>query len=123
MILVNEMEKQKEISLIHYSLFLILLSPFAPHLSEEIWKTAGFKGICCNQKWPKYSPRLVKEKVITLVVQIKGKIRDKIEMKADIFEVEATELALSQEKVRKWIGGKKIKKVIFVPGKLINFVL
>jgi len=123
MILANEMEKQKEISLIHYSLFLILLSPFAPHLTEELWSQAEFKGICCTQKWPKYNPKLIKEEKITLVIQINGKIRDKIEVETDITEEKAKELALSQENIIKWIKGKKIKKVIFIPGKLINLVV
>ncbi len=123
MILANEMEKQKEISLIHYSLFLILLSPFAPHLTEELWSQAEFKGICSTQKWPKYNPKLIKEEKIILVVQINGKVRDKIKVRADISETEAEKIALSQERVIKWIKSKKIKKTIFVPGKLINFVV
>ncbi len=123
MILVNELEKQKEISSKSYSLFLILLSPFAPHIAEELWERAGFKGMCCEQKWPKYDSKLVKEKKITLVVQINGKVRDKIEVEADISEKQAKEIVLSRDKVLKYTKDKKIKKTIFVPGKLINFVL
>ncbi len=102
--------------------FLKILSPFAPHLSEELWSLAGFKRLCCQQKWPKYKPKLVEEKMITLVVQINGKVRDKIETEADISQREAEGLALKSEKVKKWIKDKKIKKTIFVPGKLINLV-
>jgi len=123
MILANELEKQKEISLNHYSLFLILLSPFAPHIAEELWQRAGFKGICCNQKWPKYDSKLIKEKKIILVVQINGKVRDKIEIEADISEKEAEKISLLRDKVLKYTKGKEIKKTIFVSGKLINFVL
>jgi len=123
MIFVNRLEKEKEISLTHYSLFLILLSPFAPHITEELWQRTGFKGLCCEQKWPKYNPKLIKEKKIDLVIQINGKVRDKIEVEADILEKQAKKIALSRDKVLKYTKGKKIKKTIFVPGKLINFVL
>jgi len=123
MILANQLEKQKEISEKDYSIFLILLSPFAPHIAEELWERANFKGLCCEQKWPKYNQKLIKEKKITLVSQINGKIRDKIEVKSDISEKEANKIASSRAKVLKYTKGKKIKKTIFVPGKLINFVL
>ena len=123
MILVNELEKQKEISEKDYSILLILLSPFAPHIAEELWQRADFKGMCCKQKWPKYNQKLIKEKKITLVIQINGKVRDKIEVKSDISEKEAKLIALESEKVKKWLIGKEIKKIIFVPGKLINFVI
>jgi len=126
MILANKMEKQKEISKKDYSTFLILLSPFAPHITEELWSRlqgVGFKGLCCEQKWLKYDSKLVKEKKITLVIQINGKVRDKIEVEAGISKKKAKELTLIQEKIIKYTKGKKIKKTIFVPGKLINFVL
>ncbi len=123
MILANGLEKQKEISEKDYSLFLILLSPFAPHITEELWERAGFKGMCCEQKWPKYDSKLVKEKKITLVIQINGKVRDKIEVEADISEKEAKKIALSRDKVLKYTRGKEIKKTIFISGKLINFVI
>jgi len=122
MIFVNRLEKEKEISLSHYSLLLILLNPFAPHITEELWERAGFKGLCCKQQWPKYNQKLVKEKNITLVIQINGKVRDKIEVKSDISEREAKLVALKSEKVKKRLIRKEIKKIIFVPEKLINFV-
>ncbi len=123
MILTNEMDKQKEIPLIHYSQFLILLSPLAPHISEELWQRAGLKGLCCQQKWPKYDSKLIKEKKIILIVQINGKVRDKIQVEPGISEERVKKLALSQEKIKKWLVGKEIKKIIFIPGKLINLVI
>ena len=123
MILANEMDKQKEIPLILYSKLLILLSPFASHLTEELWQRAGLKGLCSQQRWPKYDSKLIKEEKITLIIQINGKVRDKIEVEPGISEAEAQKIALSQNKVLKWTKGKEIKKTIFVPGKLINFVL
>ena len=131
MVLVNEMEKQKEISQIDYSLFLILLSPFAPHITEELYQRLKGKPLrdyqkrdsIFSQKWPKYEPKLVEEEKITLVVQINGKVREKIKAEQKISEKKAKELALKSPKVKKWLAAKKIKKTIFVPGKIINFVV
>jgi len=103
--------------------FLILLTPFAPHLSEELWNLLGHQDSVQNQKWPKYDEKLVKEEMITLVIQVNGKVRDKIEVRADISEEEAEKLTLRREKVKKWLKGKEIKKVIFIPKKLINIVI
>jgi len=102
---------------------LILLAPFAPHITEELWHQLGHRDSIHKQKWPKYNPRLIKEEIITLVIQINGRVRDKIEVEAGISEKKAKELALLSKKVQNWISGKKIKKVIFVPEKLINIVI
>jgi len=123
MILVNKIAKEKNISIFHYSTLLTLLAPFAPHITEELWQKTGEKGSIHNQQWPKYDPKLVKEETITLVIQINGRVRDKIEVETSLSEEEAKKLTLEREKVKKWIEGKKVKKVIFVPGKLINIVI
>jgi leucyl-tRNA synthetase len=129
MILVNELQN-KNYGIWHLKTLLLLLAPFAPHISEELWqkhfvKTSNFRlqNSILRQPWPKYDPKLIKEEMITLVIQVNGKVRDKIEVEADISEEKAKELALSCEKIKKWIEGKEIKKVIFVPGKLINIVI
>ncbi len=103
--------------------FLKIFAPFAPHLAEEVWCQLGYKRSIHIQKWPKYSPELVKEKIITLVIQINGKVRDKIEVEAGISQERAKKIALSQEKIVEWTKEKKIKKIIFIPKKLINFVI
>ena len=123
MILANEFEKEEKIPLNHYSLFLILLFPFAPHVAEELWQKLGHKKSISLEKWPKPKPEFLKEEKISLIIQVNGKVRDKIEVKADISEKEAKKLTLEREKVKRWIEGKEIKKVIFVPGKLINIVI
>jgi leucyl-tRNA synthetase len=102
---------------------LILLAPFAPHITEELWHYLGNKDSIHSQSFPEYDPELIKEEVIELIIQINGKVRDKIEVNSSIEEKEAKELALSQEKIKNKIGDKEIKKVIFVSGKLINIVL
>jgi len=131
MIFANKMvENSENLTLGNLKTLLLLLSPFAPHLSEELWqeyitKNQEFKAqnSIHNQSWPKYDPKLIKGKTIFLVIQINGKVRDKIETEADISETKAKELALSQEKIKKWTAGKKIKKAIFVAEKLINIVI
>jgi leucyl-tRNA synthetase len=129
MILVNELQG-KNYGIWHLKTLLLLLAPFAPHICEELWQIHFVKSLKSKvyssihfQPWPKYDPKLIKEEMITLVIQVNGKVRDKIEVEATISEEKAKELALSREKIKKWIGGKEIKKVIFVPGKLINIVL
>jgi len=102
---------------------LKLLAPFAPHITEELWHRLGFEGSIHYQEWPKYDPQLIEEEKVILIVQINGKVRDKIEVPIDISEKEAREIVLSREKIKKYIKDKKIKKTIFVPGKLINFVV
>ena len=102
--------------------FLVILSPFAPHISEEIWNLADFKGLCSQQKWPKYDEKLVKKEKVFLIVQVNGRIRDKIEIKSGIIQKEAEKIVLNSEKIKGLIGRNKVKKIIFVPDKLINIV-
>jgi len=123
MVLLNKMEKEKEIDIKHFSAFLILLSPFAPHLSEELWQKLGNKKSIFFYKWPKYNSLYIKEEKTTFIIQVNGKVRDKIEVEYNISEEEAKKIALSQDKIKKWIDNKDIKKIIFVPNKLINFVV
>ncbi|MFH1822812.1 MAG: class I tRNA ligase family protein, partial [Patescibacteria group bacterium] len=103
--------------------FLIMISPFAPHLAEELWAKLGNKKSIFKERWPKYDPKLVKDELIELVIQVNGKVRDRLEERANINEKDAKELALKSEKIKKWISGKKVIKVIFVKGKLVNVVI
>ena len=124
MILTNEIEKDPQsLKIENWKTLIKLLAPFAPHLAEELWQRLGGKDSVHNQKWPKYDPKLIKKEKVTLVIQINGKLRDKVDLESEISEKEAKELALKREKIKKWIEGKEIKKVIFVPGKLINIVV
>jgi leucyl-tRNA synthetase len=102
---------------------LILLSPFAPHLAEELWQKLGHNESIFKASWPLYDPELAKEEKINLIVQINGKMRDKIEVVPGISEEEAKSLALSSDKIKGWLKGQEPKKVIFVEGRLVNIVL
>jgi len=102
---------------------LILLAPFAPHVSEELWQKMGHKNSIFEDQWPKPDLKLIKENTIILVVQVNGRVRDTIEVKIGVSERDVRELTLAREKVKNYILGKEIKRVIFVPGKLINIVI
>ncbi len=123
MIFVNEFSKHKNIPRGAMEKFLILLSPFAPFITEELWSELGHKDSIFDQEWPKYNPEMIKEEEIELVVQVNGKLRDKIKVPADISEDEAKEKALASEKIKKYTDGKEVRKVVFVKGRLINIVV
>lgn len=103
--------------------FIKLLAPFAPHLGEELWQQLGNKTSVFESEWPGYNPELVELEEIELVIQINGKVRDKIMAPAKISEDEAKKLALASEKVQNYLFGKEPKKIIFVSGKLVNIVM
>lgn len=121
--LVNEMNKVDNISKDEFALLVRLLSPFAPHISEELWSDLGNKNSIFESVWPAYDVELAKDTEIVLAVQINGKLRDTLTVSADIGEEEAKATALNSEKVQKWLEGKTPKKVIYVKGKLISIVL
>jgi len=102
---------------------LLLLAPTAPHLAEELWQQIGHQYSIHNQSWPKWDEALAKEEEITLVVQVNGKLRERMAVPASITEDEAKEKALASPKVKAHTEGKKIVKVIYVPGRLVNIVV
>jgi leucyl-tRNA synthetase len=102
---------------------LILLAPTAPHITEELWQRLGHEGSIHNQQWPKWIEALAREEEITLVVQVNGKLRDRISVPVSISEDEAKQIARDSEKVKTHIAGKQILNVIYVPGKLVNIVV
>jgi leucyl-tRNA synthetase len=120
MILVNEMEKQDNLSITIYQSLITLVSPFAPHLAEELWEKLGNKESIFKAEWPKYDENLIKDEEIELIIQINGKVRDKVMVPSGISEDEAKKIALSSEKIIKWLEGKEPKKIIFIQGKLVS---
>jgi len=117
------LEKGKVLSKEDAQTFLKILSPFAPHISEELWQTLGNKKSIFKEKWPEYNEKLTQEKTWQLIIQINGKVRDKIEVKKDITEKEVNDLVLKSEKIKKWLESKKPKKVIYIPNRLVNLVI
>ena len=102
---------------------LIMLAPFAPHVTEELWEKIGNKGSVHNQKWPVYEEGKTQEKKVRLILQVNGKVRDVIEVNTGLKEAEAKDVALKSEKIQKWLEGKRPQKVIFVADKLVNVVV
>jgi len=102
---------------------LLLLAPFAPHIAEELWEMTGKTKSIHLADWPVFDEKLAKAEEITLVVQVNGKVRDKITVPADIEEKEMKEIALSSKRLKQFIQGKEVAKVIIVPKKLVNVVV
>lgn len=124
MILTNTFEKEDNINAKDFQCFLLLLSPFAPHIAEEIWQEKlGHKESIFLESWPEYDPTLARDEEIELVIQVNGKVRDKITVSADIEEVEAKRMATESEKARMFIAGKEIKKIIYIKGRLVSIVV
>jgi leucyl-tRNA synthetase len=103
--------------------FVLVLAPFAPHHAEEMWGALGEAYSVHEQAWPAWDESLIRAEEITLVVQVNGKLRDRIEVPADITEETAKELALSSERVRPHVEGKELRKSVYVPGRLVNLVV
>ena len=103
--------------------FVLLLGPYAPHLSEELWGMLGHEGSNAYEAWPEADTSLLVEDTVTLAVQVNGKMRGKIELAADASQADAMSLAMAQENIAKFVGDEAdIKKIIYVPGKILNVV-
>jgi len=102
---------------------ILLLSPFAPHICEELWEQMGYQTLLVQTPWPSYEPELAKEERVTIVVQINGKLRDRFEVERDTKEEELKEKALGLDKISNLIGDKEVKKMIHIKNKLINIVI
>jgi leucyl-tRNA synthetase len=102
---------------------LLLLSPFAPHLAEELWEAMANKPSIFEEKWPDWDEEIAKEERIELVIQVNGKLKSKLLIPIGITDDEIKKMALQEPKINDIIGGKTIRKVIVVKGKLVNIVL
>ena len=113
-------EKKSELGRAEIERILKLLSIFTPHLCEELWNIIGNKEGILLEKWPEADSSLIKEEKVTIIVQIDGKVRDRIEIEVDASKEEVEKFAMESEAVKKWTEGKEIKEVFFVENKLIN---
>ncbi|MBA7668931.1 Leucine--tRNA ligase [subsurface metagenome] len=102
---------------------LLLLAPTAPHLAEELWQRTGHEYSIHNQSWPQWDEGLAKDEEITLVIQVNGKLRDRIAVPASVTEAEARQLAQESQRVKAHTEGKELLKTIYVPGRLVNLVV
>lgn len=122
MICHNQLIEEDKISLSNAKIFIQLLSPFAPHISEEIWEHFGEKPSLLDSKWPKVNSKHLAVDKVSFIIQVNGKLRSKIECSPDIDKEGLQKIALEDDKVAKFVSGEIIK-VIFVPKKLMNFVV
>jgi leucyl-tRNA synthetase len=128
MIFVNAFTNVETIPLAAIRTFLILLNPFAPHISSELWERLGAEfgessGDVSQQPWPAYDERLLVEDEVEIVIQINGKLRDRVKMPIVATEEELRAVALSNPKIQDRIASKRVRKVIVVPKKLVNIVV
>jgi leucyl-tRNA synthetase len=103
-------------------LLLLMLSPMTPHLAHELWEQKGYGSMLADETWPSWDEDLAREEMVTLVIQVNGKVRDRLDVPADITSDQATELALGSEKIKSWIDGQEVQRVIARPPNLVNVV-
>jgi leucyl-tRNA synthetase len=106
-----------------YTTLLKLLHPFAPHITEELWRMFGNEGFILTSSWPKADPALMVEDVVTIVVQVNGKLRGQVEVPNPPEKDVVLAAIRANEKVQQWISGKEVVKEVYVPGKLVNIVV
>jgi len=102
---------------------LLLLSPFVPHITEEIWHDIGFNSFLFHEPWPLFDEELARQDIVTVVLQVNGKLRDRIEVPRDSDEASIREMAISSDRIKKYLEGKELVKMIVVPNKLLNIVV
>lgn len=123
MIFVNEFTKIEEKPRQAMEIFTILLSPFAPHIAEEIWSRTGHEGTIANVAWPAFDPSKIVEDSVEVVLQVNSRIRAKIQVPVDTAAGELEKMAMDAEGVKGAIEGKTVRKVITVPNKLVNLIV
>ena len=123
MICVNELSSLKCNKQAILEQLIILLAPFAPHIAEELWHVCGHDTTICDAQWPKWNEAYLKENTKTYAISFNGKTRFSLELPADLSREEIEKAALAHENSAKWIEGKTPKKIIVVPGKIVNIVI
>lgn len=123
MICVNTLTAAKQIAKDDWLLFVRVLSPFAPHLAEELWEQAGGDGYVAHAAWPTADPRLLTESEVEIIVQVNGRVRDTFRVPRETSPDAIESLARSREKVVSWIAGRTIQKAVVIPGRLVNIVI
>ena len=122
MVFINEGYKADQIPKAYVEGFVKMLSPVAPHIAEELWEQLGHSNTITYEEWPVFDASKLVEDEVEVVLQVMGKVRSKLSVPKDISKEDLEKLALADEGLQKWIEGKTIRKVIVVPGKLVNVV-
>jgi leucyl-tRNA synthetase len=121
MIFTNEMTKAQQRSRTVIEPFVLLLSPFAPHLAEELWGILGHQPSVSQQPWPTFAPAMTVSERVTIPIQVNGRLRAKVEVSIEAGREDIERLARTE--AAEWLEGKELKKVIYVEKKLLNFVV
>ncbi|MBM7582660.1 leucyl-tRNA synthetase [Caldicoprobacter guelmensis] len=118
-------ESQQNMSVLGEAIthLLLLLAPFAPHITEELWELTGHEGSIHAQSWPAYDPQALVREEVEVVVQVNGKVRDRMMVPVDASQQEVQNMALNLSRIQEFINGKSIVKVVVVPNKLVNIVV
>jgi leucyl-tRNA synthetase len=122
MIFLNTALKKEKITHDSASVFIKLLSPFAPHLAEELWQLTGHRGSIAYEPWPVAEEKYLKEELFECPVSVNGKMRFKIELPVNLPNEEVTRIVLADERAQKWVG-TATPKVIVVPNRIVNIVI
>ncbi len=123
MVLVNHWDKQESISKTEYILLLQLLAPFAPHMAEELWSDLGNSESVHTTSWPVFDTEKVIDDMVTLGIQINGKVRAEITIQKDAVVEDVKNAVVEISEIQRWVDGKEIKKFIYIPGKIISIVI
>jgi len=123
MILTNRLDTLTAVPVPAWEMFLKIFSPFAPHITEELWAQLGHKKSIHLEAWPKYDSKKLINQTVNIAVQINGKVRSAFAIKIGATEAEVKKIALALPDVSKWLVGKEIRKVIYVPNKILNLVI
>ncbi|MBQ4110363.1 MAG: leucine--tRNA ligase [Clostridia bacterium] len=123
MALLNDIYKAGKINKAEFKTLIVLLNPFAPHITEEMWEMAGFEGMLNQTEWPSYDEAKTVDNEVEIAIQINGKIKDKLVVAADISQADCEAVVKELDSVKPLLDGKQIVKVIYVPKKLINIVV
>jgi len=123
MVFVNEVTKRAARPRAVLEPFVLLLDPFAPHLGEELWHRLGHPESCAYEPWPRHDPALVIEDVVTVAVQVNGKLRATLDLPRGLDQATAQSAALEDARIRRYVDGGEIRKAIYVPDKLLNLVV
>jgi len=102
---------------------LLLLAPLAPYITEELWAHLGNQASIHTASWPAYDPAALVADLMTIIVQINGRVRDRIELPSNTPEEEVRRRALATEKIRHVLADKEVRKIVYVPGRLVNIVI
>ncbi|MFN3821410.1 MAG: class I tRNA ligase family protein, partial [bacterium] len=102
--------------------FVLILTPFAPHMAEELWEKLGEEGFAINQPWPSYDMEILKTDTVVIPIQVNGKLADTISVSANAPEEEIVKIALNSLKVKRILNERTIKKTIYIPNRVINIV-